>query len=121
MSSAMRWSGLSAAAPRRPMRECVGGGAPRATGVVRPPAEPLADVLPGQPAPPADQESRLDEILDDVAGDEDEGPEQEDGEEQRPEGGLVLVLDGVEPVPAEEVQAHADADLGLVDEDEKHH
>ena len=61
----------------------------------------------------------LDEELNDGHRHIEERIGREDQQELMPERRLVAVLNGIEPGAIEEIQPHDDADLGLIDEDEK--
>ena len=61
----------------------------------------------------------MNQIFNNRAGNINGGPKQKDGEQQAPEGGLVFVLDGIEPIAVEKGQAHGNPDLRLVHHNQK--
>ena len=83
--------------------------------------EPARDEMIGEAAPPADHQHCLGEEFDHRHRDVGERPGREDEEELLPEDGAVARLDSVEPVAVEEAQPQQRADLGLVQQHEKHH
>ncbi len=83
--------------------------------------KPARHEVVGQPASPADNQHVLYEKLDHGHRHVNKCPWREDEHQLIPERRFVATFDGIKPGAIEEVEPHQNADLGLIDDDEKHH